>query len=172
MNKWSSRVEVAAVALSFLIVAAGFAAQAAEAKDVTYTKRTRQTVSETKANPGHPATGELAQQVFLDTAIETPADFPVSEIWVYNQDNTVAGSGVHRGYEVHIFKNGDMAYTKYEGTHQVITKDGGAWEVTYQGTQSYVGGTGRYKDIRGPGTYKGRITPDSFQEQNKWNASY
>ena len=172
MRKWSSRIEVTAMMFALLAVAGGLSAPAADGKEIAYTKHARQTLSETKGDPGYSGTGELAQQIFLDTAIDAPGDFPVVEVRVYNQDNTVAGNGMHRGYEVHIFKNGDKAYTKYEGTHKVTTKEGGAWEVTYEGTQSYVGGTGRYKDIKGSGTYKGRVTPDSFQEENKWNVTY
>jgi hypothetical protein len=172
MKKSSSRLEVAAIALLLLAVAGGLPALAAEEQEVTYTKHARQTLSETKADPGLSGTGELAQQVFLDSSIEAPADFPVAETRVYNQDNTVAGNGTHRGYEVLFFKNGDKAYLQFEGTHKMTAKEGGDWEVNYEGTQSFIGGTGTYKDIKGPGTYKGRITPDSFQEEDTWNVTY
>jgi hypothetical protein len=171
MRKWSLGLNVAAMTLVLLTVAGGLSARAAEV-EVVYTKNARQILSETKADPGYSGTGELAQQIFLDTAIEAPADFPVIESRSYNQDNTVAGNGTHRGYEVLIFKNGDTAYSKFEGTHRVTTKEGGAFEVNYEGMQSFLGGTGTYKDIKGPGTYKGRITPDSFQEENKWSVTY
>lgn len=167
----SSRLDVAGAVLVLLALTGG-AVQTATSKEIAYTKDVRQTISETKADPGYPTTGELAQQIFLDTVTAPPTDFPIIQIRVYNQDNTVAGNGVHRGYEVQVFRNGDSAYTKYEGTHKVITKEDGGWEVTYEGTQSYLGGTGTYKDIRGEGTYRGMITPDSFQEENKWNLSY
>jgi hypothetical protein len=171
MRKSFLRLEVAAMTLVLLTAAVGLSTRAAEV-EVVYTKHARQIISETKADPGYSGTGELAQQIFRDTDIEAPADFPVIESRTYNQDHTVAGNGTHRGYEVLIFKNGDTAYFKYEGTHKVTTKEGGAFEVNYEGTQSFLGGIGTYKDIKGPGTYKGRITPDSFQEENKWGVTY
>ena len=172
MRKWSSRLNVAAMTLALLAVAGGLPARAADDQEVAYTKHARQTLSETKADPGFPGTGELVQQIFADSSIEAPADFPVVETRVYNQDNTVAGNGTHREYEVLIFKSGDKAYLEYEGTHKVTTKEGGGWEVNYEGTQSFVGGTGAYQNIKGPGTYEGRITPDSFQEEDKWTVTY
>jgi hypothetical protein len=171
MRKLPSRLVIAAMTLVLLAVGGGLSARAAEI-EVTYTKHLRQTLSETKADPGFSGTGELVQQIFLDTDIDAPADFPVIESRGYNQDNTIAGNGTHRGYEVLIFKNGDMAYSKFEGMHKVTTKEGGSFEVNYEGTQSFIGGTGMYQNIKGPGTYKGRITPDSFQEENKWSATY
>jgi hypothetical protein len=171
MRKLSSRLVIAAMTFVLLAIGEGLSARAAEI-EVAYTKHARQTLSETKADPGYPGTGELAQQIFLDTDIDAPADFFVIESRSYNQDNTIAGNGTHRGYEVLIFKNGDRAYSKFEGSHKVTTKEGGAFEVNYEGTQSFIGGTGTYKDIKGPGTYKGRITPDSFQEENKWSVTY
>jgi hypothetical protein len=172
MRTRSSRLEVAAITLVLLAVSGGLQALAAEEQEVAYTKHARQTLSETKADPGLSGTGELAQQIFLDSSIEAPVDFPVVETRVYNQDNTVAGNGTHKGYEVLVFKNGDKAYLKFEGTHKVTTKEGEDWEVNYEGTQSFIGGTGTYEDIKGPGTYKGRITPDSFQEEDKWTVTY
>ncbi len=34
-----------------------------------------------------------------------------------------------------------------------------AWEVFSEGEIQIVGGSGKYKDLRGSGTYKGRTTP-------------
>lgn len=172
MNNRSSRLQIAATTLVLLTAVGGLQAQAAEDQEVIYTKNTRQTLSESKADPGYPGTGELAQQVFRDTDVEAPQDFPVIETRIYNQDNTVGGDGTHKGYEVLIFKNGDVAYSQYEGTHKVTVKEDGAWEVNYEGTQSFIGGTGMYKNIKGPGTYTGRITADFFQEEDKWNVTY
>jgi len=147
MNKWSSRLQTAATTLVLLIAVETLQAQAAEQQEVIYTKNTRQALSESKADPGYPGTGELAQQIFRDTDVESPDDFPLTETRIYNQDNTVAGDGTHRGYEVLMFKNGDVAYSRYEGTHKITVKEDGTWEVNYKGTQSFIGGTGMYKNI-------------------------
>ena len=60
----------------------------------------------------------------------------------------------------------------YEGIHKVITKPDGTWEVNYEGKYEYVGGTGRFKNIKGHGSYRGHITPDGLTEEDEAEVSY
>ena len=61
-------------------------------------------------------------------------------------------------------KNADSVFQVDEGTHKTTLKEGGAWELNYQGIMEFKGGTGKYKDAKGKGTYKGKVTADSFIE--------
>ncbi len=162
------RLAVFAVALGYVAVA-GVGSSESLAEEVVYTKTARQVLSELKSTPAGESLGELAQQVFQDTVGSPNAAFPVTETQAFNQDMTMAGNGSHRGYEVLIFKGGERAFSTYSGTHKITTKSDGSWEVTYQGTQAISGGTGKYKDLKTKGTYTGRITADSFREENRWN---
>ena len=61
------------------------------------------------------------------------------------------------GYDVITMENGDKVYvhTQDAGT---ATEDGKA--ITYEGTWSFTGGTGKLKGLKGKGTYKGSGDPE------------
>ena len=62
-------------------------------------------------------------------------------------------SGRSHGYYVDSMANGDKAFVRWEGTDSM--KDG-----TSEGKWSYVGGTGKFKGLKGGGTYKGKTAQD------------
>jgi hypothetical protein len=70
----------------------------------------------------------------------------------------VAGTGYQRGHRTQICPSGDTWFSTYHGTVTTTPKQGGAPDVTGEGTWQIIGGTGRYQDARGEGTYKGRLT--------------
>jgi len=74
----------------------------------------------------------------------------------------VAGTGYQRGHRTQICPSGDTWFSTYHGTVTTTPKRGGAPDVTGEGTWQITGGTGRYQDARGEGTYKGRLTPQGF----------
>ena len=154
------RVGILTVAFASLITVTGLAGAA---EKFTYTKNARQALAETKINPGGAPGRELAQTMFVDTKI-TSTGWDLMEERVINQDDQIDGSGKHAGVAVDIMKNGDTVFQVYQGTHKTTMKEGGAWEVNYQGTMQFRGGTGKYKNATGKGAYKGKITPDSFIE--------
>ena len=57
------------------------------------------------------------------------------------------------GYYVDTMANGDKAFVRWEGTDNM--KDG-----TSQGKWNYAGGTGKFKNLKGGGTYKGKYAQD------------
>ena len=61
-----------------------------------------------------------------------------------------------RGYHVSTMTNGDKVYVRFQGTDTL--KDGAP--QSSQGTWSYTGGTGKFKGIKGKGTYKGTFGAD------------
>lgn len=69
---------------------------------------------------------------------------------------TSDGSGTKfhtHGYHVSNMANGDKTFVRFSGI-DTVTKDGKP-EST-EGTWSYIGGTGKFKGIRGKGTYNGK----------------
>jgi hypothetical protein len=143
---------------------------AAEKKTVKWTHTARQTISETKATPA--PDHEFVQGMYIDPITTRSPEFDIIEARITNQDDTVSGDGRHRGVEIDIFSNGDTAINVYEGTHKVITKQGGAWEVNYEGKYEFVGGTGRFKNLKGQGTYRGHITPEGLTEEDEAEVTY
>ena len=84
-----------------------------------------------------------------------------SELMAYEQADEVAGTGTQRGYYVRFHKNGDTEYGTYEGTHKTTVKEDGSWEMsTWEGTYKIIGGTGKFKNIKGSGTYRGKATAE------------
>jgi hypothetical protein len=70
--------------------------------------------------------------------------------------STSDGSGARfhaHGYHVSNMANGDKTFVRFSGT-DTIAKDGKP--ATTAGTWSYTGGTGKFKGLRGKGTYKGK----------------
>jgi hypothetical protein len=72
-------------------------------------------------------------------------------------DSSVAdthGNSAHsHGYYVDNMANGDKAFVRWEGSDSM--KDG-----TSEGKWSYTGGTGKFKGIKGGGSYKGKYAQD------------
>jgi hypothetical protein len=156
MNASSTKLAVLSLAVA---MAAGpsLAADAAEKKRFKWTHTARQTVAEMRSIPvpDH----ELVQGIYIDAVQAESPDFDVIEARSINQDDTLKDTGRHRGVETLVFRNGDTAITQYEGTHRVLFRGIGAWEVSYEGKFDFVNGTGRFKNIQGLGTYRGHITP-------------
>jgi hypothetical protein len=69
----------------------------------------------------------------------------------------VHGSSVKsHGYNVSTMDNGDKVSVSYEGT-ATSNKDGSG---TFKGTWKWISGTGKFKGIKGGGTYKGTQAAD------------
>ena len=84
---------------------------------------------------------------------------------IFGQSDSVAGTGTSRGYFRRLHKNGDTTYGSYEGTHKTTDKEDGSWERTSEGTYKITGGTGKFKNIKGGGTYRGKATAEgAFSE--------
>jgi hypothetical protein len=61
-----------------------------------------------------------------------------------------------RGYHVSTMANGDTTVVKYQGSGKL--KDGKP--LSGKGTWSYISGTGKFKGIKGKGTYMGTANAD------------
>lgn len=137
----------------------------------TYTK-TAMTISRNDVYPEDVPEHQISQTVRKASLTSSDPFFGSSENLDYGQSDSIAGNGSHKGYSVNTFKNGDKAYCKWEGTHKTIVKEGGAWETNYEGEYQYTGGTGKFKNIKGGGAYKGRITAKEHTEEGDFEGEY
>jgi hypothetical protein len=64
-----------------------------------------------------------------------------------------------RGSAFITMENGDKIYVRNQ--HTGNSTDGGKTS-TYEGTWSFTGGTGKFKGLKGKGSYKGSQTPDGM----------
>jgi hypothetical protein len=59
-----------------------------------------------------------------------------------------------------LFKDGDTDYGTFEGTHKTTVKEDGSSEITWEGTWKATGGTGKFKNVKGGATYRGKVTAE------------
>jgi hypothetical protein len=162
---------VAATLILPALVSLSFSAQAAEKKKVMGTDKTGPDISKTVVSfPGDDPKHELVVlKIGRHTTTSPDPDWNGTEQIVYEQDDEVAGTGTHRAYYVRLHKNGDTEYGTYEGTHKTTFKEDGSWlETTWEGTSKSLGGTGKFKNIKGSGTYRGKATAE--RASTDWEA--
>jgi hypothetical protein len=134
-----------------LCLVAGLAGPAlAQAQDLGTSRRVQGTAEVTTVEVGD-VPGHIVGVVqfkgltfFADGEIAThsnPATFDLTN-----------GSGPHQGYVVHYFDDGSTSIERYQGEAR-LSADGKRTLVT--GTFQCIGGTGRFKELKGDGTYRG-----------------
>ena len=165
MKRLVSRMTAVGLVVMFVVASIGLSAQAAEKKKISGTNKRERIVSQTTVNPGDVPNHELVQGVRINSNTSSNADFN-GEAMAYYQDDHVAGSGSHRVYWTLTNKNGDRATLFSEGTHKTTTKEGGARETTWEGKCQWMGGTGKFKNIKGPCTYTGKANSEGVWINN------
>ena len=118
-------------------------------------------ISRTVVPPGpgdDPKHDLVVLAIYRATTTSSDPDINGSELISYEQADQVAGTGTHRGYYVRIYKDGDRDYGTYEGTFKTSVKEDGSWETTWENTWKCIGGTGKFKNIKGSGTDRGKAT--------------
>ena len=150
---------VVGVIVAFVVVSLSFSAQAGEKKKVMGTdKAGPPPISRTVVSPGDDPKHELVLWIGRETTTSPDPDVNGTETMKYAQDDQVAGTGPHRGYYRRLYKNGDTDYGSFEGMTKTTFKEDGSWEATWEGTYKTTGGTGKFKNIKGGGTYRGKAT--------------
>jgi hypothetical protein len=158
--------------LAVAICATGLASNAAAEKiKFHFTKNARQMHAETKMNPKAGEPREFSRYMYVDKIDKSDGLEFVEERGI-DTDDQVDGSGSHSGVAADILKTGEEIYQTFAGTHKTTTKADGSWESTYEGVSIFHGGTGKYKNARGKLHYKGRITADSFFEEDSGEVEY
>jgi hypothetical protein len=154
------KVGIVSFVVVLTVISLNFLTQAAEKKKISGTNKPKQTVSQTTVSPGDVPNHELVSRVYIATVTSSDPELGKYEEYLYEQADQIAGTGSHRGYTMKIHPNGDRFYGSYEGTHKTITKGDGSWEATFEGTWKWTNGTGKFKNIKGNGTYKGKASPE------------
>ncbi len=70
-------------------------------------------------------------------------------------NDIIKGTGKHQSY-IKLSKLDDMTYAKCEGKSMMTTASDGTPIITIEGTFSWIKGTGKFENIQGNGTYKGK----------------
>ena len=154
------RIGVVGVIAAFVAVSLSLSAQAAEKKKLSGSSVHKSILSRTIVNPEDDPNHIVTSAVWLDSDTSEDSDFKGAEHFGYGYSDYVAGSGPDMGYTQMTLKNGEKIYGKFEGTTKRITKEGEAGESLLEGKWIWKGGTGKFKNINGTLTYKGKATPE------------
>ena len=142
-------------------------------KKITGTNKHTTPISQTVVSLGDDPKHELVLQIRRDTTTSSDPDWNETEQIVYGQGDEVAGTGTARGYFRRLHKNGDIDYGPFEGTHKTTLKEDGSFlEATWEGTYKKNGGTGKFKNIKGGGTYRGKATAEGASEDWEGEMEY
>jgi hypothetical protein len=166
---------VAATLILPALASLSFSAQAAEKKKIMGTNKQGPPISRTVVAPGpgdDPKHELVVLMIRRDTTTSSDPDWNETEQIVYEQSDEVAGTGTHRGYYRRLHKNGDIDYGPYEGTHKTTVKEDGSWETTWEGTWKTIGGTGKFKNMKGSGTYRGKATAEGSSTEFEGEEEY
>lgn len=161
-------------AMLSLVCFAMFATEAAaEKKEQTYVKENFRTASKSSVMIGGVSNHEVGQELVVsDIKYSNPA-FQTRDEWTLNQFDYKDGSGPHRGTYIDTHQDGSHTYGTYEGSQKTVVNADGSWESTWEGKYRYVGGTGKFKNIKGSGTYKGKASSkDSPREEGRETIEY
>jgi hypothetical protein len=88
----------------------------------------------------------------------------------YSFGDLVKGNGSHQGY-VKFAENGDTAFAKWQGKITTTLSAEGTPLVKFEGTTTWIKGTGKFENIRGTGTYKGGFISKTEYEV-EWAGDY
>ncbi len=89
------------------------------------------------------STGE---EKFMDGALDVGMGF----------DDLVMGNGTHEGYG-NFSLNGDVIFWKHQGNTATTISPEDKPVTTFEGSWTWTKGTGKYENIQGSGTYKGKL---------------
>jgi hypothetical protein len=121
--------------------------------------------------PGDSPDRELVQFERIDILSSRNPEFDGIQERVYVRLDHIGGTGGHDGYAMFPLKSGEKLWARFQGSHYLKAK-GDSWELPFVGTYRFIAGTGKYKSIRGGGSYSGMSTPAGATEDFMCSAEY
>ena len=142
----------ASIAFAVILAVASTTA-AAEKKSIIYYNQTGPVLSRTSASPGDVPGHEIIQATRQDMTTSPDPDWNEVPAINHGQSDLVGGSGTVSGYAVRTHKNGDKTFYKYQGKLTAVTEGSSTYTIG-EGTVDLIGGTGKFANARGSGTWK------------------
>ena len=88
----------------------------------------------------------------------------------HNFGDLIKGNGTHQGYVI-LSKEGDTVIGKWKGKVTTTISSDNTPIITFEGTYTYTSGKGRFENIQGNGTYKGKYTSEKTYTA-EWEGEY
>jgi len=93
-----------------------------------------------------------------------------AEVIYFGIADYIKGNGSHTVY-TKMSMNDNAVYSKAEGKTTTTLSPEGKPVTTFKGSITFIKGTGKYQNIQGGGTYKGKLV-SSVIIVNKWEGEY
>lgn len=89
----------------------------------------------------------------------------------WSTSDLVKGNGTQQAYTKTIDKDGDITFSKSQGKISTTMSPKGIPLVTFEGTWSFIKGTGKWENVQGNGTYKGKFIGPGIYTYD-WEGEY
>ena len=129
----------------------------AEKMKITGKNKSVRIISQTTGDPGDKEGHMLMQTVTLSQTTSSNENWNDIRMVDTQQSDQMGENGTHTGYGYHMHKGGDRTFFKYWGSQ----KAAGAGMMSLEGKYEWTGGTGRFQNIKGGGTYTCKGTMSS-----------
>ena len=161
---------------ALLVMALGsfnFSAFAAEKKQQTYVKTNFRTASKTVVIVGDVPNHELSQEMSVADIKYSNPDFKIKNEWTYIHSDTIDGTGNQTGYYFDTHEDGSTSYGTFQATVKTNSQADGSWEATWECAFQYLGGSGKFKNLKGNGTCKGKVSSkEPAREEGRETVEY
>jgi hypothetical protein len=172
MKRHLSKAGVVGIIIAFVTISFSFTALAAEKRKFSMSFKNEKIVSEKFLQVTGDYKNVMKQGESLNIITDsTDPNLIGAEQTVYWQYIRAIGYGTNeRGITITRSKDGDCFYSKWESTLRVIKRDIVNWESESESRFQFIGGTGKYSEIKGGGACKGKRTPkeDTAKCEGEW----
>jgi len=155
MNRRSLVALVALVTLSL-----AFPAAAKEKKIVSGTGSSAAVSTVYSVYPGDSRDHEIRYLIRTDTHTSGEPEWDGATSVIYSLSDQDGPNGTHSGYQIFTHTNGDKSFAKFSGKQSKQPAAGGSFEIHFEGSFEWTGGTGKFEYMRGSGSYKGKVDVD------------
>ena len=156
-----AKLSKALITALFLVTAASLSciANAAEKREQTYVKTNFRTLYKTALQVSDVPNHEVLQEASIaDVKYSPNSEFKIKEEWVYVHTDIIDGNGTQTGYFYDTHEDGSHTYGDFKGTLKTTSKPDGSWEAVWEGGYRFLGGSGKFKNLKGAGKAKGKAS--------------
>jgi hypothetical protein len=167
MQQVAARSYVLWVGIALCLALASLSAEAGGKKKVSVVAKSNWIAAENLVTSEDPAGLTIYRVHRLYELTSSDPDWNGAQMLEWEQGNEAASNGVHQGHDIELRKGGDQSYQRFQGTHKLV-KPYPDFEYQAEGKMEYLGGTGKFKNLKGSGKYTSVATPAGITV--KWEA--
>ena len=174
MKRHLSTSAFVGIIMAIVMISCSFTALAAEKKKFLMNTKMEKLISENYLASSGDFRNVLKQGVRLNIITEhTDPNVIGAEqtaYWLSDRPNRLKYTLIERGITVTQTKDGDRFYTRWESILKTSKPDTVNWELESELSFQFIGGNGKYVDIKGGGACQGKRTPkeDTAKCEGEW----